>query len=72
VSETSETVRTLSDDGQSRHRDELDQRVRALNAERQRPVAPPPVAPLMAQLIGALHALYYTSPDPPPSQEGAA
>jgi hypothetical protein len=46
-------------------RDELDARIRALEAERGRPDAQPQtVAELMQRLIGTLHALWITPPDP--------
>lgn len=45
-------------------RDELDARVRLLNAERARPDRrEPTVDELMQRLIGTLHALYRTPPD---------
>lgn len=44
--------------------DELDRRVRALDAERARPDRrPPTVEELITQLIGALHNLWKTPPD---------
>jgi hypothetical protein len=45
--------------------DELDERVRALNAERARPDTrgDPTVEELMQRLIGTLAALYRTRPD---------
>lgn len=45
--------------------DELDARVRALEAERARPDTGegPTVEELMRRLIGTLHALYRTPPD---------
>ncbi|MFC9973601.1 hypothetical protein ACFVH6_22170 [Spirillospora sp. NPDC127200] len=44
--------------------DELDQRVRALNAERLRPDQPhPTVEDLMQRLIATIHAAYLTRPD---------
>lgn len=45
--------------------DELDARVRALEAERARPDPPgdPTVEELLTRLIGTLHALYKTRPD---------
>lgn len=45
--------------------DELDARVRALEAERARPDTgeEPTVEELMQRLIGTLHALYKTPPD---------
>jgi hypothetical protein len=57
-------------------RDEFDERIRALNAERARPEPPKPLPPgvalLLRQLVATLHSLYTTPPDPPPSQRGAA
>lgn len=46
--------------------DELDARVRALEAERMRPDPPsgPTVEELLTRLIGTLAALYRTPPDP--------
>lgn len=45
--------------------DELDARVRALEAERARPDTPgdPTVAELMQRLIATLHTLWKTPPD---------
>ena len=44
--------------------DELDERLRALNAERARTDRrEPTVEELLARLIGTLHALYRTPPD---------
>lgn len=45
--------------------DELDTRVRSLNAERQRPERVIALPDLLDELIGALHRLYLTPPDDP-------
>ena len=43
--------------------DELDERVRSLNAERQRPERVVALPDLLDSLIRALHRLYLTPPD---------
>lgn len=45
--------------------DELDERVRALDAERMRPDPPgdPTVEELLARLIGTIHQAFRTPPD---------
>lgn len=45
------------------HRDEFEQRVRALSAERQRPAPDRGVGELLGDLIAALARLYTTPPD---------
>lgn len=54
--------------------DELDARVRALDAERARPDPEenPTVEELMQRLIGTLHALYTTPPDDGPQTRAEA
>jgi hypothetical protein len=53
--------------------DELDVRVRALNAERIRPDArPPSVEELMQRLIHTLHMAYCTPPDDVRTEKGTA
>src|SRR5690606_36400667 len=53
--------------------DELDARIRALQAERARPERrEPTVEELMQRLIGTLHALYTTPPDDGPQTRAAA
>lgn len=54
-------------------RDELDQHIRRLQAERARPERrEPTVEELMQRLIGTLHALYTTPPDDGPQTRAEA
>lgn len=52
--------------------DELDARVRSLNAERQRPERVVELPDLLMELIRTLHALFLTPPDKPLTSDNEA